>query len=54
MAPSEQLDKYPLRVSKELKERIEAAAAESLRSVNQEIVWRLIQSFKESPDVPRK
>lgn len=43
--PSEQADKYLLRLPEGMRERLKAAAQENNRSMNAEIVARLEQSF---------
>jgi len=40
---------YPLRMPKQLRERLERAAEEAGRSVNAEIVARLRESFESKP-----
>ncbi|HEF4777093.1 Arc family DNA-binding protein [Burkholderia multivorans] len=44
---------YPLRMPEDLRERIEAVAQESGRSVNQEIVQRLSDSFQSGRSLPK-
>jgi hypothetical protein len=43
---------YPLRMPDDLREKVEASAAESGRSVNQEIVARLSDSFEVGKSLP--
>jgi hypothetical protein len=43
---------YPLRMPDDLREKVEAVAQESARSVNQEIVQRLADSFKVGKSLP--
>lgn len=47
---SRDISPFGVRMPHEIKERIEKAAAENLRSVNSEIVARLIASFDSSKE----
>lgn len=51
MADRHQAPAYPLRISAELKEKVQTAAAGSGRSFNAEVAYRLEDSFKSRVDV---
>lgn len=53
MTERPQAPSYPLRMPDELKERLQEAAQESGRSVNAEIVARLLESFVPHAELTR-